>query len=68
MFGLMSPPLAKNLLVGGKKIPIGAAEAFIGDLYLNAGLEIPDEFSPIDEIVCVVETLRKQGAQNEAGN
>lgn len=61
-----SPPPAKNLVIGEKKIPLGAAAAFIADLYLNAGLEIPnkDEFNPVTEIIRVVETLRKQGAQN----
>lgn len=61
MFG---PPRITRLAIGDKKIDLGAAEAFIGDLYLNAGLELPDEFNPVDELVRVVETLRKQGAQN----
>lgn len=64
MLGLISPPRITRLRIGDKKIDLGAAEAFIGDLYLNAGLELPDEFNPVDELVKVVETLRKQGVQN----
>lgn len=63
MFGLMSPPPMKNLMIDGKKIPTGAAAAFIGDLYLNAGLEIPSEFNPIEETVRLVNALRAQGVK-----
>lgn len=41
-----------------------AVEAFMNDIYENAGLELPDSFNPVDEVIRVVETLRNQGAQN----
>ena len=62
MLGMMSvPPSAKKLLVGQSQIDFRAAEAFIGDLYANAGLEVPEEFDPVNEIIKVVTILREQG-------
>jgi hypothetical protein len=62
MLGMMSvPPSAKKLLVGQSRIDFRAAEAFIGDLYANAGLEVPEEFDPVNEIIKVVTILREQG-------
>lgn len=58
------PPPIYDLKVGDKKIPVEAISAFVGDLYLNAGLELPDEFNPVNEIIRVVETLRVQGSKN----
>lgn len=54
-----------KLFVHNKYVNFRAVEPFLADLYANANLEIPDEFNPITEVVRVVETLRKQGAQNE---
>jgi hypothetical protein len=61
MFGLSSPPQIPDLLVGQTKIDIRVAQAFIGDLYANAGLELPENFDPVKEIVRVVTVLREQG-------
>ena len=48
------------MLVGQTKIDFRAAQAFIADLYLNAGLDLPEEFDPATEIVKVVTVLREQ--------
>jgi hypothetical protein len=62
-----APPSVKKLLVGQSKIDFRAAEAFIGDLYANAGLEVPEDFDPVEEVIRVVTTLREQG-KNENSN
>lgn len=64
MFGLGAPMVKTHVKIGGKTMVIEAVEAFLNDLYGNAGLELPDSFNPVDEVVRVVETLRNQGAQN----
>jgi hypothetical protein len=65
MLGMMSvPPEAKKLLVGQSRIDFRAAEAFIGDLYANAGLEVPEDFDPVGEVIKVITTLRNQGKDN----
>jgi hypothetical protein len=62
MLGMMSvPPGAKKLLVGQSRIDFRAAEAFIGDLYANAGLTLAPGFDPVEEVIRVVNTLREQG-------
>lgn len=62
MIGLFSPPpQVPDLLVRGTRIDFRAAEAFLGDLYSNAGLELPETFNPVDEIIKIVTTLREQG-------
>ena len=66
MFG-SAPPSVKKLLVGQSKIDFRAAEAFIGDLYANAGLEVSEDFDPVEEVIRVVNTLREQG-KNENSN
>jgi hypothetical protein len=66
MIGLSSPPSSiPNLLVGQTKIDFRAAQAFIADLYLNAGLELPETFDPVQEIIKVVSALREQGKTTE---
>ena len=68
MLGMMSAPTgAKKLLVYQSRIDFRAAEAFIGDLYANAGLEVPEDFDPVGEVIRVVNTLREQG-KNENSN
>jgi hypothetical protein len=65
MIGMMSaPPQTKKLLVGQSRIDFRAAEAFIGDLYANAGLEVPEKFDPVGEVIKVITTLRNQGKDN----
>lgn len=62
MLGLLStPPSIPDLLVGQTRIDFRAAQAFLGDLYANAGLELPEDFDPVKEIVRVVTILREQG-------
>jgi hypothetical protein len=62
MIGLLSsPPSTPNLLVGQTKIDFRAAQAFIADLYANAGLELPEQFDPVEELVKIVLALREQG-------
>ena len=58
---LSSPPQVPDLLVRGTRIDFRAAQAFLGDLYANAGLELPESFNPVDEIIKIVTTLREQG-------
>ena len=61
MLGLSSPPTVPDLLVDQTKIDFRKAQAFIGDLYANAGLELPEHFDPVEEIIRVVTVLREQG-------
>jgi hypothetical protein len=67
MFGLSSPSPIPDLLVGQTKIDIRIAQAFIGDLYANAGLELPENFDPVEEIIRVVTVLREQGKNENIG-
>jgi hypothetical protein len=62
MLGLLStPPSIPDLLVGQTRVDFRAAQAFIADLYANAGLEPPEQFDPVNEIIRVVTILREQG-------
>lgn len=61
------PPSIPKLLVGQTKIEFRAAQAFIADLYANAGLELPEQFDPVEETIKVVLALREQG-KNENTN
>jgi hypothetical protein len=61
---MSAPPGTKKLLVGQSRIDFRAAEAFIGDLYANAGLEVPEDFDPVREVIKVITTLRNQGKDN----
>ena len=68
MLGLFSlPPEIPDLLVGQTKIDFRIAQAFIGDLYANAGLELPEQFDPVEEIIRVVTVLREQGKNENIG-
>ena len=55
------PPTIPKLLVDKTKIDFRAAQAFLGDLYANAGLELPETFDPVEEVIRVVTVLREQG-------
>ena len=66
MFG-SSPPRTPKLLVGQTKIDFRAAQAFLGDLYANAGLELPENFDPVEEVIRVVTVLREQGKNENIG-
>jgi hypothetical protein len=62
MLGMLSrPPSTPKLLVGQTKIDFRAAEAFIADLYANAGLEIPEQFDVVQETIKIVCKFREQG-------
>ena len=63
MFGAFfsPPPDIPELLIGQTRIDFRAAQAFIGDLYANAGLEIPETFDPVNETILIVNALRRQG-------
>ncbi len=56
-----SAPHSSKLLIGQKRIDFRAAEAFIADIYANAGLEIPEDFDVVNETIKIVCTLREQG-------
>jgi len=56
-----SAPRSSKLLIGQKRIDFRAAEAFIADIYANAGLEIPEDFDVVNETIKIVCTLREQG-------
>ena len=46
---------------------LAAVEAFMNDLYANAGLSLPPGFDPVEEVIRVVTILREQG-KNESIN
>jgi hypothetical protein len=54
-------PRSSKLSIGKKRIDFRAAEAFIADIYANAGLEIPEDFDVVNETIKIVCTLREQG-------
>ena len=66
MFG-SPPPRTPKLLVGQTKIDFRAAQAFLGDLYANAGLELSENFDPVEEVIRVVTVLREQGKNENIG-
>lgn len=59
MFGV--PVIKQNISIGGIQMNLAAVEAFINDLYANAGLSLPLDFDPVEEVVRVVTVLREQG-------
>ena len=63
MFGMGPPKIKTMIKVKGKTMNIDAVEAFMNDLYGNAGLELADNFNPVDEVTKVVLALREQGKQ-----
>ena len=63
MFGMGAPTVRQMIKIKGKTMDLAAVEAFMNDLYGNAGLELADDFNPVDEVTKVVLTLREQGKQ-----
>ena len=64
----MGVPLIKQYIkIKGIQMNLDAVEAFMQDLYANAGLTLPPEFDPVEEVIRVVNTLREQG-KNENSN
>jgi hypothetical protein len=44
-----------------KTFEVESIEPFLNDLYANAGLELPENFDPVEEVIRVVTVLREQG-------
>jgi hypothetical protein len=65
MFG--APMIRQNIKIGGVQMDLAAVEAFMNDLYANAGLSLPPGFDPVEEVIRVVTILREQG-KNESIN
>jgi hypothetical protein len=53
--------------IKGVQMNLDAIEAFMQDLYANAGLTLTPGFDPVEEVIRVVNTLREQG-KNENSN
>ena len=62
MIGMgMGGAIRQHIAIKGIQMNLAAVEAFIGDLYANAGLEVPEDFDPVGEVIRVVTILREQG-------
>lgn len=61
MFGYGAPIFKQNISIKGIQMDINALEAFMNDLYANAGLSLPPGFDPVEEVIRVVTILREQG-------
>lgn len=59
MFGV--PTIKQHIAIKGIQMDLNAVEAFMNDLYANAGLSLPPGFDPVEEVIRVVNTLREQG-------
>lgn len=59
MFG--APVFKQYISIGGVQMNLAAVEAFMNDLYANAGLSLPPGFDPVEEVIRVVNVLREQG-------
>lgn len=68
MFGPLGMPIVKqHIAIGGIQMELAAVEAFINDLYANAGLNLPKNFDPVEEVIRVVTVLREQGKNENIG-
>jgi hypothetical protein len=65
MFGV--PAVKQYIKIGGIQMDLAAVEAFMNDLYANAGLSLPPGFDPVDEVIRVVTVLREQGKNENIG-
>ena len=65
MFG--APIVKQHIKIGGVQMDLAAVEAFMNDLYANAGLSLPPGFDPVDEVIRVVTVLREQGKNENIG-
>ena len=63
----MSGAVRQHIAIKGIQMDLGAVEAFMQDLYANAGLTLSPGFDPVEEVTRVVNTLREQG-KNENSN
>jgi hypothetical protein len=67
MIGMGVPLVKQYIAIKGIQMNLGAVEAFMQDLYANAGLMLTPGFDPVEEVTRVVNTLREQG-KNENSN
>ena len=67
MIGMGGPLIKQYISIKGIQMDLGAVEAFMQDLYANAGLTLAPGFDPVEEVIKVVNTLREQG-KNENSN
>jgi hypothetical protein len=58
---ISAPIIKQNIKIGGTQMDLAAVEAFMNDLYANAGLSLPPGFDPVEEVIRVVTVLREQG-------
>jgi hypothetical protein len=59
---MIGMPIVKHhIAIKGIQMDLNAVEAFINDLYANAGLSLPPGFDPVEEVIRVVTVLREQG-------
>ena len=59
---MIGMPIVKHhIAIKGIQMDLNAVEAFMNDLYANAGLSLPPGFDPVDEVIRVVTVLREQG-------
>jgi hypothetical protein len=65
MFG--ASMIRQNIKIGGVQMDLAAVEAFMNDLYANAGLSLPPGFDPVEEVIRVVTVLREQGKNENIG-
>ena len=56
-----APKVKQYISIGGIQMKLDAVQAFMNDLYANAGLSLPPNFNPVDEVIRVVTVLREQG-------
>jgi hypothetical protein len=65
---MFSVPIVKqHIAIGGIQMDLAAVEAFMNDLYANAGLSLPPGFDPVKEVIRVVTVLREQGKNENIG-
>jgi hypothetical protein len=59
---MLGMPIVKQYIsIDGIQMDLAAVEAFMNDLYANAGLSLPPGFDPVEEVIRVVTVLREQG-------
>ena len=63
----MGGVIRHHVSIKGINMDLAAVEAFMQDLYANAGLTLAPGFNPVEEVIKVVNTLREQG-KNENSN
>jgi hypothetical protein len=61
------PIVKHHIAIKGIQMDLAAVEAFMNDLYANAGLSLPTGFDPVDEVIRVVTVLREQGKNENIG-